>query len=175
MHHFRSCISKSSYFWFIIFKISSKFHAMTSTYAIIEDRIQKTIEVINTRKNSNRAKIAREFLVSCERLRSRLRDYQFKTAVRELELGLSVRLHLLQSTTNSLRAQNFSRWNFSSLLSDNWVKRWLDQQSDLFKAKRKSLAAERKNAHDSKVLQTHLDGFKEIREAKFLILENWVS
>jgi len=48
---------------------------MTSTYAIIEDRIQKAIDVINTRENPNRAEIAREFRVSYERLRSRLKNY----------------------------------------------------------------------------------------------------
>ncbi len=57
---------------------------MTSTYAIIEDRIQKAIDVMNTRENPNRAEIAREFNVPMQRLRFRLRDYQFKTAVREL-------------------------------------------------------------------------------------------
>jgi hypothetical protein len=102
---------------------------MTSTYAIIEGRIQKASEAISTRENSNQAEMAREFRVSYERLQSRLKNYQFKTAVRrELhnralkpdqksalqqyliktnELNLSVKLHLLQSTTNTLRAQNF--------------------------------------------------------------------
>jgi hypothetical protein len=47
-------------------------------------------------------------------------------------------------------------------LSDNWAKRWLDRQPDLFKAKRKPIAADRKNAHDSKVLQTHFDEFNEM-------------
>ena len=69
---------------------------------------------------------------------------------------------LMQSTANALHAQDFARWNSSSLLNARWVKRWLDRQSDLFKAKRKSLAAERKIAHDSKVLQTHFDEFKEM-------------
>ncbi len=103
---------------------------MASTYALIEDRIQKAIDAINTRDNPNRAEIAREFRVSYERLRSRLKSYQFKTAVRGLhnralkpdqesalrqylitmnELDLSVRLHLLQSTANTLRAQDFPR------------------------------------------------------------------
>ncbi len=103
---------------------------MAATYAIIEDRIQKAIDVINTRENSNRAEIAREFRVSYDRLRSRLRDYQFKTAVRELhdralksdqksalqqylttvnQLDLSARLHMMQSTTNVLRTQDFAR------------------------------------------------------------------
>ncbi len=156
---------------------------MAATYAIIEGRIQKAIDAINTRENPNRAEIAREFRVSYDRLQSRLRDYQSKTAVRELhnralkpdqksalrqylttvnQLGLSARLHMMQSTANVLRAQDFARWNSSPLLNARWVKRWLDRQSDLFKAKRKSLAAERKNAHDSKVLQTHFDEFKEM-------------
>jgi len=103
---------------------------MISTYAIIEDRIQKAIEAINTRENPNRAEIAREFRVPYERLRSRLKNYQFKTAVRELhnralkpdqksalrkyliklnELDLSARLHMMQSTANALRAQDFPR------------------------------------------------------------------
>jgi len=54
---------------------------MTSTYAIIEGRIQMAIEDINMHENSNRAEIAREFHVSYERLQSRLKNYQFKTAV----------------------------------------------------------------------------------------------
>ncbi len=156
---------------------------MTATYAIIESRIQKAIDVINTRENSNRAEIAREFHVSYDRLRSRLRDYQFKTAVQELhnkalkpdqksalqqylttvnQLNLSARLHMMQSTTNALHAQDFARWNSSSLLNAQWVKWWLDRQSDLFKARRKSIAADRKNTHDSKVLQTHFDEFKKM-------------
>ncbi len=156
---------------------------MAATYAIIEGRIQKAIDAINTRENPNRAEIAREFRVSYDRLRSRLRDYQFKTAVQELhnkalksdqksalwqylttvnQLDLSARLHMMQSTTNALRAQDFARWNSSSLLNIQWVKRWLNCQSDLFKARRKSIAADRKNAHDSKVLQTHFDEFKKM-------------
>ncbi len=81
-------------------------------------------------ENPNRAEIAREFRVPYDRLRSRLRDYQSKTAVRGLhnralkpdqksalrqylttvnQLGLSARLHMVQSTTNALRAQDFAR------------------------------------------------------------------
>ncbi len=183
MHHFQSYITKSSYFWFIIFKNSSKFNHMTATYAIIKSYIQKTIDVINTRENSNRVEIACEFRVSYDRLQSRLRDYQFKTAVRELhdralkpdqksalqqyltivnQLDLSAKLHMMQSMTNTLHTQDFARWNSSALLITQWVKRWLNHQSNLFKAKRKSLAAERKNMHDSKVLQTHFNEFNKM-------------
>jgi len=69
---------------------------------------------------------------------------------------------MVQSTANALRAQDFARWNPPPLLDARWAKRWLDRQSDLFKAKRKPLAAERKNAHDSEVLQTHFHEFKEV-------------
>ncbi len=48
------------------------------------------------------------------------------------------------------------------LLNARWAKRWLDRQPDLFQAERKPLAAERKNAHDSKVLQTRLNEFNEM-------------
>ncbi len=103
---------------------------MAATYAIIESRIQKAIDIINTCENSNRAEIACEFHVLYDRLRSRLRDYQFKTAVQELhnralksdqksalqqylitvnQLSLSARLHMMQSMTNVFCAQDFAR------------------------------------------------------------------
>ncbi len=96
---------------------------MAATYAIIEGRIQKAINVINTRDNPNRNEIAREFNVSMQRLRFRLKDYSFALAVRELhnralkpdqklalhtyikrlnELSLSARLNLIKSANNLL-------------------------------------------------------------------------
>ncbi len=117
---------------------------MAATYAIIEDRIQKAIDAINTRENPNRAEIAREFRVPYERLRSRLKGYQSKTAVRGLhnralkpdqesalrqylitldQLGLPARLHMVQSTANALRAQDSPRWNPPPLLNAQWAKR----------------------------------------------------
>ncbi len=156
---------------------------MTATYAIIENRIQKTIDIINTHENFNWVEIAREFHVSYERLRSKLKNYQFKTAIWELhnralksdqksalqqylitlnQLNLSAKLHMMQLMINTFRAQNFSCWNSSSLLNAQWVKRWLNHQSDLFKVKWKFIAADKKNVHDSKVLQTHFNEFKKM-------------
>ncbi len=178
-----SCNNKSSYFWFIIFKNSSNFNHITATYAIIENCIQKTIDIINICKNFNRVEIAREFHVLYERLQSKLKSYQFKTVVWELhnkalksdqksalqqylitlnQLNLSARLHMMQSMINALHAQNSSHWNSSSLLNTQWIKRWLNHQSDLFKVKRKFIAVDRKNVHDSKVLQTHFNEFKKM-------------
>ena len=156
---------------------------MTAIYTIIENCIQKIIDIINICENSNWVEIACEFHVSYERLWSRLKNYQFKTAVQELhnkalksdqksvlwqylitmnQLNLSARLHMMQSMINALRAQNFSHWNSSSLLNAQWIKRWLNHQSDLFKVKWKFIAADRKNVYDSKVLQTHFDEFNEM-------------
>ena len=125
IHHFQSYIIKSSYFWFIIFKNSSNFNHMTVTYAIIESCIQKTIDIINMCENSNQVEIACKFHVSYDRLQFRLQDYQFKTAVQKLrnkalksdqksalwqylttvnQLNLSARLHMMQSTINTLHA-----------------------------------------------------------------------
>jgi hypothetical protein len=42
-------------------------------------------------------------------------------------LGLSARLHMVQSTANALRAQDFARWNPPPLLDAQWAKRWLDR------------------------------------------------
>ena len=117
---------------------------MAATYAIIEDRIQKTIDIINTRENSNRAEIAREFDVPVQRLRFRLKDHSPASAVRELhnralkpnqelalhtyikrldELSLSARLNLIESADNLLLRQNNSRWASSMSLGLKWVKR----------------------------------------------------
>jgi len=57
---------------------------VAATYAFIESRIQKAIDVINTRENSNPAKIACEFDVPVQRLRFRLKGYSPASAVREL-------------------------------------------------------------------------------------------
>ncbi len=69
---------------------------------------------------------------------------------------------MMQLMTNTLHAQNSSHLNSSFLLNTQWVKRWLNYQSDLFKVKRKFIAADRKNMHDSKVLQTHFDEFNKM-------------
>ncbi len=152
---------------------------MTATYAIIKNCIQKTIDVINMCDNSNRAEIAREFDVSMQRLRFRLKDHSSASAVRELhnralkpdqklalhtyikrlnELSLSARLNLIESADNLLLRQN----SFWASLGFKWIKRWLDHQLNLHKAKRKSLTAAWKNAHDEKLLKSHFDAYDEM-------------
>ncbi len=162
---------------------------MAATYAIIEGRIQKAIDAINTRENPNRAEIAREFDVPVQRLRSRLKGHPPASAVRGLhnralkpdqelalhtyikrldELGLSARLNLIESAGNLLLRQD-SPW---ASLGPKWAKRWLDRQSDLHKAKRKPLAAARKNAHDEELLKGHFDAYDEVVKQYGMTEEN---
>ncbi len=170
---------ENSNIWPITFKNPPTFNHMTATYAIIENRIQKAIDVINTCDNSNRAEIACEFDVSMQRLRFRLKDHSSASAVWELhnralkpdqklalhtyikrlnELNLSARLNLIESADNLLLRQN----SFWASLDLKWVKQWLNHQSNLHKAKRKSLTAARKNAHNEKLLKNHFDAYDEM-------------
>ena len=165
--------------WSIIFKNSSTFNHMTATYAIIKSCIQKTIDIINICDNSNQVKIAREFDVSMQRLQFRLKDHSSASAVQELhnralkpdqklalhtyrkrlnELSLSAWLNLIESADNLLLRQN-SLW---ASLDLKWVKQWLNHQLNLHKAKRKSLTAARKNAHNEKLLKSHFDAYDEM-------------
>jgi hypothetical protein len=156
---------------------------MTSTYIAIEHRIQKAINALNTRQNPSQTEIAREFNVPLQRLRSRLAGHPPASAVRGLhnrklkpdqdlalhtyikrldELGLPVRLNMIQSTANALIRQDYPRWAYPPPLNAQWTKRWLDRQSDLHKAKRKPLTAAQKNAHNLKLLQGHFDAYHEL-------------
>ncbi len=170
---------KNSNIWFIIFKNSSTFNHMTVTYTVIESCIQKTIDIINTCDNFNQVEIACEFDVLMQRLQFKLKDYSSTSAVWKLhnkalksdqkltlhtyikrlnELSLSARLNLIESTDNLLLHQN----SFWTSLDLKWVKRWLNHQSNLHKAKWKSLTAAQKNAHDEKFLKNHFNAYDEM-------------
>ncbi len=164
---------------------------MAATYAIIEDRIQKAITALNTRDNVTRAKVAREFDVPVQRLRSRLKGHSpavrglhnralkpdqelaLHTYIKRLdELGLSARLNLIESAGNLLLRQDYPRWAPPLPLGPKWAKRWLNRQSDLHKAKRKPLAAVRKNAHNLELLKGHFDAYDEVVKRYGMTKEN---
>ena len=149
---------------------------MASTYIAIENRIKKAINALNTRQNPSQTEIAREFDVPLRRLRSRLADHSPASAVRGLhnrklksdqnlalhtcikrlnELSLPVRLNMFQFTANALVRQNYPQWVYPFSLNSQWVKRWLNRQPDLHKAKRKPVAVARKNAHNFELLKAH--------------------
>ena len=113
---------------------------MTNSNKEIEDRINKAIDVLNTRKNVKRIQVAREFNVSVERLRSRLKEKFSLSFVRELhnralksdqklvlhiyltklnEINLSTRLHMMKRAANVIRLQDATFINSLSSLSRN--------------------------------------------------------
>jgi hypothetical protein len=57
---------------------------MSFSYAVIENRIQQAIEYIKKNFDAKRAKVARDFDVSLQRLRFRLLEKLFTSAVREV-------------------------------------------------------------------------------------------
>ena len=59
-------------------------NAIDQLYRAIESRITEAINVINTRKNTKIAKIAREFDIPYDRLRNRLYNIPSTSAVRGL-------------------------------------------------------------------------------------------
>ena len=94
---------------------------MSETYEEVEKRIGQAIVAINTRKKVCRSKIAREFNVSIQRLRSRLNRHPAASTVRGLyrrilapdqdkalhdyfvqldKIGMPARLHLIEQAAN---------------------------------------------------------------------------
>lgn len=72
---------------------------------------------------------------------------------------------MLEIAANKLLMQDYIESDHPTLVSRAWAKRWLDRHSEFQKVKRKPLAAVRKNAEDSKVIQSLFDEFKKtVRE-----------
>ena len=156
---------------------------MPESYTIIENRIAKAIDALNSRKNAKLSAIAREFNVPRGRLRSRVKGVSSKTKVRGLHnrrikpdqelalrlyllkldsLDIPARLHMVEVAAYSILRQTASDSTPPPPLGSHWIKRWLKRQSDLYKVKRKPLAAERKNAHDLKLLIGHFEKNQEV-------------
>ena len=51
-----------------------------------------------------------------------------------------------------------------------WAQRWLKQQDDLFKIKKKPISAAQKNAHDAKVLMKYFETYKAVVEEFEILL-----
>ena len=150
---------------------------MPETYQEVEKRISEAIAAINSRENVNRNKIAQEFRVPVQRLRSRLNGNPTASDVRGLHLrklppdqekalhdyfiqldetGIPTRLHMIEQAANSLLRMS------SDPAAPPPFKHWLNRQEELFKVKRKPLAAARKNAHDPKLLIEYFMMYKSI-------------
>ena len=75
---------------------------------------------------------------------------------------MSARLGMVEQTANLLLRMSADPTILSSKVELQWAKRWLDRQSDLFKVKRKLLAAAKKNAHNPDLLIDYFRKYKEI-------------
>ena len=149
---------------------------MPDTYRDVEKRIVKAVDAYNTRKNAKRSVIAREFNVPYERLRARLDGKPSKSAVRGLhgrklrsdqelalqqyfigldQMGCPGRLREIQTSANRILRQDADPTKQYPAVGIHWAKRWITRQDKLYKIKRKSLAAARKNAHNLAPLQGH--------------------
>ena len=156
---------------------------MPESYTIIENRISKAIDALNSRKNAKLSAIAREFNVPRERLRSRVKGVPSKTKVRGLHnqrlkpdqdlalrlyilkldsCGIPARLHMVKSAANSILRQTAPDSVSPPPLGLHWTKRWLKRHPDLHKVKRKPLAADRKNAHDLELFKAHFEKYQEV-------------
>ena len=158
---------------------------ISEEYKRVEERITNVIAAIQTRNGAKRAQIAREFNVPLSRLRSRINGSPSKSAVRGLHnralkpdqeaalriylirldrLGIPASLNMVERTANTILRQDHQNLLSAPTVGYHWAKRWLDRQPDLFKAKRKPLQVERKNAQDPVVLMAHFTRYKEVVE-----------
>ena len=53
-----------------------------------------------------------------------------------------------------------------------WSKRWLNRQNNLFKVRRKPIAAARKNAQDSKMMIEYFESYKAVVDEFGIQLED---
>ena len=156
---------------------------MDQSDAAVEKRIKDAIDAINTRKNAKHSAIAREFNVPYDRLRNRLAGAPSKSEVRGLhrrlltpdqdlalslfyqrlsDAGTPARLNSIKNEANRLLRQTSDPANPPPPIGPQWAKQWLDRQPNLFKVKRKPLAAERKNAHNVDLIEKHFERVKNV-------------
>ena len=156
---------------------------MDMSYPAVEGRIKDAIEAFYSRKNPNRSAIAREFDVPPERLRSRLNGRPSQSEVRGLHnrllspdqdkalvlfyqrlsnAGTPARLNSVKGEAIRLLRQDWDPAKPFPKIGPHWAKRWMDRQPDLFKVKRKPLAAERKNAHNLDLIAAHFERFRKL-------------
>lgn len=151
----------------------------TETYQEVEKRISEAIAAINSRENVHRNKIAQEFRVSVQRLRSRLNGNPPASDVHGLhlrklapdqekalhnyfiQLGMpTYSVHMIEQAANSLLRMSSDPAVPPPFVGPQWAKRRLNRQEDLFKVKRKPIAAARINAHDPELLMEYFMMYK---------------
>ncbi len=119
---------------------------MPETYVEVEERINQAIVAINTRKKVCRNKIAREFRIPVQRLRSLLNGHLPASNVQGVhgrklapdqekalhdyfiqldKAGMPARLHMIEQAANSLFEMSVISIKSPSQVGPLWSKRWL--------------------------------------------------
>ena len=156
---------------------------MPETYAEVEERISQAIVAINTRENVSRNKIAQEFQVPIQKLRSRLNGHPPAGTVQRVhgrrlapdqekalhdyfiqldKTGMLARLHMIEQVTNSLFQISTDLTKSPPEVGPLQSKRWSQRQYDLFKVRKKPIAAVRKNTQDFKMMMEYFKTYKAV-------------
>ena len=159
-------------------------HEWIICLATSKRRISLAIDAINERAKPIRSRIAAEFHVPLQKLRSRLNGHPPPSDVRgrhlralspsqELalirylkrldEIGIPASYPDVERAANSLLAQNLEPNQTCPKVGEKWTSRWLKRNPQLTKMKRKPLAVARKNAEDPETLKAHFERFRTLQ------------
>ena len=75
---------------------------------------------------------------------------------------MPARLQMIEQAANSLLEMSANSTKSPSKVGLFWSKRWLERQHDLFKVRKKPIAALRKNAQDPKMMMEHFEIYKAV-------------
>jgi hypothetical protein len=138
---------------------------MSFSCAEIETRINQTMNHLTKNLCTKVARMTREFNVSVQRLRRRMRDIQSASDVREMherrlksdqnlilkiyirkliQFDLHSRLNVIKSATTKLFMQNASESSSSFSFNHMWALRWMQRHLEFQKIKRKSQTSTQK-------------------------------
>lgn len=76
--------------------------------------------------------------------------------------GMPARLHMIEQAANLLLEMSANPTKPPPKVGPLWSKRWLQRQQDLFKVKRKPIAAARKNAQDPEMIMDYFETYKAV-------------
>ena len=77
---------------------------------------------------------------------------------------MPARLHLIEQGANSILRMSVGPDTPPPKVGPQWPKRWLKRQEDLFKVKRKPIAASQRNAEDPELLMGYFEKYKGVVE-----------
>ncbi len=76
--------------------------------------------------------------------------------------GMPARLHMIEQAANSLLEMSENSTKSPLQVGPLWSQRWLQRQYNLFKVRRKPIAAGRKNAQDPEIMMEYFETYKAV-------------